>query len=95
MAASAVVASNRRQRPGRGGEAPSAATSEAVREPAERTAGSETGAVCMTSGRHYVVSGGLQFEQNAQRAVREASSKEVAMTCGIYRFGAKFMVSPF
>ena len=28
-------------------------------------------------------------------AAREASAEEVAMTCGIYRFGAKFMVSPF
>lgn len=83
MAASAVVASE------------PAATSETVREPAERTAGSESGAVRMTSGRHYVVLGVFSSEQNAQRAVREASSKEVAMTCGIYRFGAKFMVSPF
>ena len=73
----------------------SAATSEAVREPAERAAGSEPGAVRMTSGRHYVVMGVFSSEQNAERAVREASAKEVAMTCGIYRFGAKFMVSPF
>ena len=29
------------------------------------------------------------------RLMAEASAKEVAMTCGIYRFGAKFMVSPF
>lgn len=74
---------------------PSAATSEAVREPAERTAGSEPGAVRMTSGRHYVVMGVFSSEQNAERAAREASAEEVAMTCGIYRFGAKFMVSPF
>ena len=74
---------------------PSAATSEAVREPAERAAGSVSGAVRMTSGRHYVVMGVFSSEQNAERAAREASAEEVAMTCGIYRFGAKFMVSPF
>lgn len=96
MAASAVVASEPAATPGPGEvPTPSAATSEAVREPAERTAGSESEAVRMTSGRHYVVLGVFSSEQNAQRAVREASSKEVAMTCGIYRFGAKFMVSPF
>lgn len=96
IADSAVVTSEPAAAPGSGEvPTPSAATSEAVREPAERTAGSEPGAVRLTSGRHYVVMGVFSSEQNAERAVREASAKEVAMTCGIYRFGAKFMVSPF
>lgn len=96
IADSAVVTSEPAATPGPGEvPTPSAATSEAVREPAERTASSEPGAVRLTSGRHYVVMGVFSSEQNAERAVREASAKEVAMTCGIYRFGAKFMVSPF
>ena len=49
----------------------------------------------MTSGRHYVVMGVFSSAQNAERAARDAASKDVAMTCGVYRFGAKFMVSPF
>lgn len=56
---------------------------------------SDSGLARMTSGRHYVVMGVFSSEQNARRAAQEASSKEVAMACGVYRFGSKFMVSPF
>ena len=51
--------------------------------------------VAMVSGRHYVVLGVFSSEANARRAAQNAASKEVAITCGVYRFGAKFMVSPF
>lgn len=111
IADSAVVSSEPEATSGPGEvRTPSAATPEAVREPAERVAGSEsgpvrepaeraegsgTGPVRMTSGRHYVVMGVFSSAQNAERAARDAASKDVAMTCGIYRFGAKFMVSPF
>lgn len=56
---------------------------------------SHGGPASLVSGRHYVVMGVFSTEKNARRAVREASSLEVAVTCGIYRFGAKLMVSPF
>lgn len=49
----------------------------------------------MVSGRHYVVLGVFSTVENAERAARDAASKDVAIACGIYRFGAKFMVSPF
>lgn len=61
--------------------------------PAERKG--EAGPASLVSGRHYVVMGVFSTEKNARRAVREAGSTEAAMTCGIYRFGAKLMVSPF
>lgn len=47
------------------------------------------------SGRHYVVLGVFSTPENAARAVREAAGEDVAMTCGVYRFGQKFLVSPF
>ena len=49
----------------------------------------------LLSGRHYVVLGVFSTEENARRAVRETEAKESALRCRIYRFGGKFMVSPF
>lgn len=49
----------------------------------------------MTSKRSYVVLGVFSTPENAARAARNAASGDVAVTCGVYRFGAKFMVSPF
>ena len=49
----------------------------------------------MVSGRHYVVMGVFSTVRNAERAVQAAASKDVAISCGIYCFGSKFMVSPF
>ena len=49
----------------------------------------------LLSGRHYVVLGVFSTEENARRAVRETEAKESALRCWIYRFGGKFMVSPF
>lgn len=64
----------------------SAAGSQAARTP---------DAVSLVSGRSYVVMGVFSSEKNARRAAAEASAKEASVTCGIYRFGQKFMVSPF
>lgn len=58
-------------------------------------AGTGFGPSKMISKHHYVVMGVFSTMENAERAVREAASKDVAMNCGIYRFGAKYMVSPF
>ena len=49
----------------------------------------------MTSKRHYVVLGVFSTPENAARAARNAVSEDVAVTCGVYRFGAKYLVSPF
>ena len=61
--------------------------------PASRPAGTEPAS--MTSKRSYVVLGVFSTPENAARAARNAASGDVAVTCGVYRFGAKFMVSPF
>ena len=39
--------------------------------------------------------GVFSTESNARRAAHEALTKEATMNCGIYRFGTKYMVSPF
>lgn len=49
----------------------------------------------MTSKRHYVVLGVYSTLENAERAAALAAKKEPAMRCTVYRFGGKFMVSPF
>lgn len=50
----------------------------------------------LISGHHYVVLGVFSTSENARRAANAAaSSQEAAITCGVYRFGTKFMVSPF
>lgn len=49
----------------------------------------------MTSKRSYVVLGVFSTPENAARAARDAASGDVAITCGVYRFGAKYLVSPF
>ena len=69
----------------------------AVHSPDEvrRPAGYEPAA--MTSKRNYVVLGVFSSQENAVRAAKKAASdsEEAALTCGVYRFGAKFLVSPF
>ena len=49
----------------------------------------------LLSGHHYVVLGVFSTTENAGRALREIAAKEPAFRCRIYRFGEKFMVSPF
>lgn len=61
----------------------------------QSSAGAGFGPSKMISGHHYVVMGVFSTVENAERAARDAASKDVAIACGIYRFGAKFMVSPF
>lgn len=54
-----------------------------------------TAPAALVSGRHYVVLGVFSTPENAARAVGLAAGKEETFRCGVYRFGGKFMVSPF
>lgn len=49
----------------------------------------------LVSGRRYVVLGVFSTPENAARAAQLARETEGSFRCGVYRFGAKFMVSPF
>lgn len=49
----------------------------------------------LVSGRHYVVLGVYSTPQNAARAVEDASAKGTPVRSAVYRFGEKYMVSPF
>lgn len=49
----------------------------------------------MTSGAKYVVLGVFSTEENARRAVAEATVGADPLHCSIYYFGQKWMVSPF
>ena len=49
----------------------------------------------MLSGRHYVVLGVFSTPENAARAAADAEARDASVRCGVYRFGNKFMVSPF
>lgn len=48
----------------------------------------------MVSGHYYVVLGVFSTEENAKRAVAEAAKGADPLTCSIYYFGQKWMVSP-
>lgn len=55
----------------------------------------ESGSIrTMVSGAYYVVLGVFSTPENAERAANEAFMKQ-AMPCQVYRFGQKWMVSPF
>ncbi len=54
-----------------------------------------TEAAALVSGHKYVVLGVYSTFENAVRAVTQAAQAKSPLTCGIYRFGAKFLVSPF
>ncbi len=54
-----------------------------------------TEAAALVSGHKYVVLGVYSTFDNAVRAVAQAAKAKSSLTCGIYRFGAKFLVSPF
>ena len=47
------------------------------------------------SGRRYVVLGVFSSEDNVFRAVRQARATDPSLRPGVYRFGEKFLVSPF
>ncbi len=73
--------------------APSAAASSAARPAvADRPT---NGVISFISGHRYVVLGVFSTEENAARAVAAAEERDPSVRCGIYRFGAKFLVSPF
>ena len=74
-------------------ETASGSSSETTVGTARTTA--QTGVTALVSGRNYVVMGVFSTESNARRAAHEALTKEATMNCGIYRFGTKYMVSPF
>ena len=66
------------------------------RETAEtHPGGGQDAPTALLSGRHYVVLGG--FQHRRERPARRAGdrARESALRCRIYRFGGKFMVSPF
>lgn len=71
------------------------AADRAVRPAADPAETSDGGVLALVSGRRYVVLGVFSTAENAARAVRDAAAKEPALRCSVYRFGAKFMVSPF
>lgn len=58
-------------------------------------AGSADVPASLVSGRHYVVLGVFSTPENAARAAAEAVKKDASVRCGIYRYGSKYMVSPF
>lgn len=62
---------------------------------AERPVRPSEAPVALISGRRYVVLGVFSTPENAERAVRDVAAKEPTFRCRIYRFGEKFMVSPF
>ena len=49
----------------------------------------------LVSGHRYVVLGVFSTPENAARAAADAEAREASVHCGVYRFGDKFMVSPF
>lgn len=55
----------------------------------------EVGVMNMQSGFYYVILGVYSSPENAKRAVEQAAEKDETMRCGVYRFGSKWMVSPF
>lgn len=67
--------------------APATARSSATRE--------ASGVASLISGHHYVVMGVFSILDNAKRAAATATAQPEAFTCGVYRFGSKYMVSPF
>lgn len=66
-----------------------------AREPETRPLGTADAPASLVSGRRYVVLGVFSTPENAARAASDAAEKDASVRCGIYRFGAKFMVSPF
>ncbi len=79
------------------GNAPgtASATSGSAATRASQPSGTEQMPAKLVSGRRYVVLGVFSTPANAARAARQAAEKEGSFRCGIYRFGDKFLVSPF
>lgn len=77
------------------GAAQDAASALRAEAPADTAPAADGEPARLVSGRRYVVLGVFSTPENAARAAQFAREKEGSFRCGVYRFGAKFMVSPF
>lgn len=77
------------------GAAQDAASALRAEAPADTAPAADGEPARLVSGRRYVVLGVFSTPENAARAARLALEKDGSFRCGVYRFGAKFMVSPF
>lgn len=77
------------------GAAQGAAPALRAEAPADTAPAADGEPARLVSGRRYVVLGVFSTPENAARAAQLAREKEGSFRCGVYRFGAKFMVSPF
>ena len=77
------------------GAAQDAASALRAEAPADTAPAADGEPARLVSGRRYVVLGVFSTPENAARAAQLAREKEGSFRCGVYRFGAKFMVSPF
>ena len=81
------------------GDRTDAAVTRADAKPAGLRPGSaaraSTEPASLVSGHRYVVLGVFSTPENAARAAADAEARDASVRCGVYRFGDKFMVSPF
>lgn len=77
------------------GAAQDAAPALRAEAPADTAPAADGEPARLVSGRRYVVLGVFSTPENAARAAQLTREKEGSFRCGVYRFGAKFMVSPF
>lgn len=77
------------------GAAQDAASALRAEAPADTAPAADGEPARLVSGRRYVVLGVFSTPENAARAAQLAREKEGSFRCGVYCFGAKFMVSPF
>ena len=81
------------------GDRADAAVTRADAKPAGQRPGSaprvSTEPASLVSGHRYVVLGVFSTPENAARAAADAEARDASVRCGVYRFGNKFMVSPF
>lgn len=86
--------------PGAADRAAQTGASERIAEPTRQESQAVTPAASerpasLVSGRKYVVLGVFSTAENAARAVRNAAAAKQPLACRVYRFGEKFLVSPF
>lgn len=74
---------------------PELQTEAAAAERSSAPAGTAGAPALLIPGHHYAVLGVFSTPENAARAAADAEAKEASVRCGIYRFGSKYMVSPF
>lgn len=75
--------------------APAADAAASIPTPAATAETAADGVHSFVAGRRYVVLGVFTTEANARRAVAQAQQSEPSLRPAVYRFGAKFLVSPF